>query len=67
MSNWDSDPEGRIKNLSLAPNTKNALFPLFEAVMNSTHAIEERFGRDQVSKGEIDIQVIRSDGDCIGY
>jgi len=66
-SNWDSDPEGRIKNLSLAPNAKNALFPLFEAVMNSIHAIEDRFGKDQISKGQIDIEVIRSDDDCVGY
>ncbi len=66
-SNWDNDPEGRIKNLSLAPNAKNALFPLFEAVMNSIHAIEERFGRDELSKGRIDIDVIRSEDECIGY
>jgi len=46
--NWRSDPEGRINNISLAPNQKNSLFPLFEAIMNSIQAIEERFGQDQV-------------------
>lgn len=66
-SNWDNDPEGRIRNLSLAPNAKNALFPLFEAVMNSIHAIEERFGKDELSKGRIDIDIIRAGDDCFGF
>ncbi len=52
---WLSDNEGRIENISLAPNLKNALFPLFEAVMNAIHAIEERFGRDHLSEGRIHI------------
>lgn len=52
---WLSDNAGRIENISLAPNVKNALFPLFEAVMNSIHAIEERFGRDDLAKGRISV------------
>lgn len=52
---WLSDNAGRIDNISLAPNVKNALFPLFEAVMNSIHSIEERFGRDQLAKGRISV------------
>lgn len=52
---WLSDNAGRINNISLAPNAKNALYPLFEAVMNSIHAIEERFGTDNLSKGRIRI------------
>jgi hypothetical protein len=39
---WLSDNEGRITNITAA-NAKNALFPLFEALMDSIHAIEERF------------------------
>ncbi len=54
---WLSDNAGRIENISLAPNAKNALFPLFEAVMNSIHAIEERFGKDQLAKGRISVFV----------
>jgi hypothetical protein len=66
--NWRSDPEGRINNISLAPNQKNSLFPLFEAIMNSIQAIEERFGRDQVSSGYIRVRVVRSEnGECIGF
>jgi len=57
-SKWANDPEGRINNISLAPNAKNALYPLFEAVMNSIHAIEERFGKDNISKGFVEITII---------
>lgn len=65
---WLSDNEGRINNLSLAPNAKNTLFPLFEAIMNSIQAIEERFGRDNLSDGEIEIEVCKNDqGDYVGF
>lgn len=67
-SNWKSDPQGRINNISLAPNQKNSIFPLFEAIMNSIHAVEERFGRDNISSGIIRIYVARDeDGDCLGF
>lgn len=66
-SNWQNDPAGRVRNISLAPNPKNALFPLFEAVMNSIHAIEERFGRDQISNGVIEIGLIRGEDICTGF
>ena len=52
---WLSDNAGRIENISLAPNVKNAIYPLFEAVMNSIHAIEERFGPDGLAEGRIKI------------
>jgi hypothetical protein len=66
--NWRSDPEGRIVNISLAPSQKNSLFPLFEAIMNSIQAIEERFGRDQLSSGHIRVTVVRGEnGDCLGF
>ena len=68
QTGWDNDPAGRIRNLSLAPNAKNSLFPLFEAVMNSIHAIEERFGKDNLSKGEISIILHRTKtGDMEGF
>ncbi len=67
-SNWLSDPAGRIKNISLAPNSKNAMIPLFETIMNSIHAIEERFGKEDVGKGVIDIEIMRDDsGETIGF
>jgi hypothetical protein len=52
---WLSDNVGRIENISLAPNVKNAIYPLFEAVMNSIHAIEERFGPDGLAQGRIEV------------
>lgn len=67
-SNWRNDPAGRINNLSLAPNNKNALFPLFEAIMNSIQAIEERFGRDNISSGKIRVAIVRvKNEECIGF
>lgn len=67
LSKWQNDPAGRIRNLSLAPNAKNALLPLFEAVMNSIHAIEDRFGKDQISQGNVDIEIIRNDDEIVGF
>jgi hypothetical protein len=65
---WQSDPEGRVRNISLSPTAKNSMFPLFEAVMNSIHAVEERFGRDALSSGQIDVSILRNEeGDCIGF
>lgn len=67
-SNWRNDPAGRINNISLAPNQKNALFPLFEAIMNSIQAVEERFGRDHISSGQIRVTILRGEnGGCIGF
>lgn len=65
---WDNDPAGRIRNLSLAPNAKNSLFPLFEAVMNSIHAVEDRFGKDNLSKGQVVIELHRNEsGEMEGF
>ncbi|WP_225883286.1 ATP-binding protein [Sphingomonas aliaeris] len=65
---WLSDNAGRIENISLAPNVKNALFPLFEAVMNSIHAIEERFGKDHLADGRISIFVHKDEvGEYYGF
>lgn len=67
-TSWLSDPLGRINNISLSPNAKNSMLPLFEAVMNSIHAIEEKFGRDEISKGFIDIDVLRNDEEgAVGF
>lgn len=65
---WLSDNAGRIENISLAPNAKNAIYPLFEAVMNSIHAIEERFGPDGLARGRIEI-TLRGDeqGEYTGF
>jgi len=55
--------QGRIRNLGFAPSPMNSLFPLFEAVANSFHAIEERFGRDASKLGRVTVEIIRSDSE----
>jgi len=65
---WLSDPIGRINNLSLAPSPKNTLQPMFEALMNSIHAIGERFGNDRLASGVIDIEMTENDeGSYTGF
>lgn len=55
--------KGRVRNLGFAPSPMNSLFPLFEAVANAFHAIEERFERDAAKKGKIVVEIIRSDSE----
>lgn len=50
----DSDVEGLVRALALP--AKRAMIPLFEAISNSIHAIEERFGGDS-SKGKITVKI----------
>ena len=47
------DLKGRIKSLKLAD--RNTLLPLFEAIINSIHAIEDA----KIPNGKIDIEVSR--------
>ena len=49
-----TDVSGRVKNINLP--TSKPLFPLFEAIINSIHAIEYT----GESKGLIDIKIIRN-------
>src|SRR5438093_12232325 len=48
------DLRGRVKNTKLAP--ANGLLPLFEAVINSIHAIEE----NKAAAGKITVTIERS-------
>ena len=54
---------GRIANISLSPSANNSLAPLYEAITNAIHAVEDKFGKDNLSKGRIDVEVQRSDDD----
>ena len=56
MAGFTIDLAGRVKNFDL-PKTQ-PLIPLFEAVVNSIYAIEERMEREDF-KGKIDIRIIR--------
>ncbi len=50
---------GRIRNLALSPSYDNTIIPLFEAISNSIHSIQERFGASWIEKGKIKIQIVR--------
>lgn len=62
MADLQYDILGQVARLPLKPSEANALLPLYEAISNSLHAIQERFGDDHiVAKGRIDIDIIRAD------
>ena len=43
---FDINLLSRVNNYSLVPSTDNALLPLFEAITNSIHAVQDRFEND---------------------
>ncbi|WP_105432915.1 ATP-binding protein [Neorhizobium sp. T6_25] len=55
----DTHLQGRLRNFTLP--RRSGLIPLFEAVVNSIHAIEERFGTPEAvgNSGTIDIHIRR--------
>ncbi len=53
--------EGRIANLAMAPSMENTLIPVYEALMNSIHSVQERFGEDQTDKGFIHLKIHTDD------
>lgn len=57
MAVFSIDLPGRVKNFEL-PRTK-PLMPLFETIVNSIYAIEERQQNDEKLKGYINIQIVR--------
>ena len=53
--------KGRLRNTNLPKS--HALFPLYEAVVNSIHSIDERIKNDkefEISKAYIKVKIIRS-------
>ena len=53
--------KGRLRNTNLPKS--HALFPLFEAVVNSIHSIDERIKFDsgfKISKANIKVKIVRS-------
>jgi hypothetical protein len=49
--------KGRIENLAMSPSYANTLIPVFEAIMNSIHAVQDRFGDQSAKKGVIHVTV----------
>lgn len=63
MATLTTDLVGRVKRLPLKPSSTSALLPMFEAVSNGLHAIDDRFGGSAKTSGRIDIEVLREDRD----
>ncbi len=61
MTDVSPDFVGRVERLSLRPTPDNALMPLFEAVSNSLHAVDDCFGKDASNKALIKVDVLRAD------
>ena len=53
--------QGRIENLAMAPSYANTLIPIFEAIMNSIHAVQGRFADDWAKKGVIQVTVLEDE------
>jgi hypothetical protein len=52
----------RVRNLALGPtNPSNALIPIFEAIYNTLHAVQDRFGSDWHEKGRATIALLDFD------
>lgn len=61
MTDVSPDFVGRVERLSLRSTADNALLPLFEAVSNSLHAVDDRFGKEVSTRSVIKVEVIRAD------
>jgi hypothetical protein len=62
MADLESDVIGQVARLPLRPSEANALLPLHEAISNSLHAIQDRFGDgEHAERGRIDIDVLRGE------
>lgn len=59
MRSFSISLQGRLKNFNLPKN--QPLLPLFEAIVNSIHAIEERKQSGEQFSGKITIRIIRDD------
>lgn len=51
------DLRGRLRNTPVP--TQHAFLPLFEAVVNSIHATEDRFGETVAERGRVDVRICR--------
>lgn len=61
MPTLATDLIGRVRRLSLKPSATSALMPLFEAVSNGLHAIDDRHRTAAKEQGFIQIEVLRED------
>lgn len=56
---FQSDLVRRVQNLALGPTTpSNALIPMYEAIYNAIHALQDRFGAGWCKNGRISIALL---------
>lgn len=61
MPSLSTDIVGRVERLPLRPSADNSLMPLFEAVHNALHAVDDRFKDNSPTEGRIKVTVQRAD------
>jgi len=54
---------GRVERLPLPPSEANSLMPLYEAVSNGLHAVDDRLAAKDAASGRVTVEVLRADGD----
>lgn len=66
MRGFSINIQGRLKNFHLPKN--QPLIPLFEAIVNSIHAVNERHQLGEIFAGKIVIRIVREEQTTIaGY
>lgn len=50
---------GPVRNISLAPSPDNALMPLFEAISNAFHSVNEHYENQWANRGRIAVTILR--------
>lgn len=61
MPSLTTDIIGRVERLPLRPSADNSLMPLFEAVHNALHAVDDLYLKDVSANGRIKVTVLRKD------
>ena len=62
MPSLKSDLVRRIERLPKPTSTSDALLPLFEAIMNSIHSVQDRYKSQVGKRGHIDVVVKKAKG-----
>lgn len=63
MANMTQDFVGRVERLPLPPSETNSLMPVYEAVSNSLHAVEDRFTDRAHLDGLVTVEVLREEAE----
>jgi len=62
MTSLKSDLVRRIERLPKPEKTGDALLPMFEAISNSIHSIQDKFGAAAIKRGKINVDVQKAKG-----